>query len=636
MTQDYNASSIKTLDYFEHIRQYPGMYIGSKDLKGLHHCAKEIISNSIDEFLNGAGDKITIKLQSDGGIYIKDNGRGIPHGKHESGCSLLQACYGIANTGGKFDNATGQTGYNTSGGEHGTGGKAVNALSKKMIVSTSREGKKEIIEFSKGQFISSKEEKSEETGVEVLFYPDEEIFETVKFDSEKLQTMIQEFSYLCSGLTFDFTDENKDIHCTYCSNDGLSDYINFLSKGQKLIANPIYFNERDGMYQVEVALAYTDSFSSIIKLYTNNIPQEKGTHLTGFKTAFTSTFNSFAREKGWIKEKDSNLAGSDLEEGQILIINFKMIDPVFKGQNKEELSSSEGRTYVQKLSTLALKEYFTIHEKEIKQIADKALNARKAREAARKAREAARGIKTDKKKFKKFDTKLADCSSKNRKICELYVTEGDSASGNLKKVRDKKTQAVLPIRGKMLNVYKASWEKVQKNAEIMNIIDALGLTINPATMRAEYKPENLRYGIVIIMSDADVDGAHIKNLFYTDMWSICPELIINGHIFAGVPPLYRITMGKKYQYLKDDAELLEFREKNKGRSYEVSRLKGLGEMDLDETEECLIDPNRRIIKRVTVSDIELANKLFDDLMGTSVIPRKEYVLAHAQEAQYGI
>ena len=384
---DYNASSIKTLDYFEHIRQYPGMYIGSKDLKGLHHCGKEIISNSIDEYLNGAGDTITIRLQKDGGLYIKDNGRGIPHGKHESGCSILQACYGIANTGGKFDNATGQTGYNTSGGEHGTGGKAVNALSKKMVVSTSREGKKEIIEFSKGQFVSSKEEKSDETGVEVLFYPDDTIFETVVFDSEKLQTMIQEFSYLCSGLTFHFIDENKGVDKEFFSKNGLSDYIKFLSKDQDLITNPIYFNEREDMYQVEVALAYSNSYSSTVKLYTNNIPQEKGTHLTGFKTALTSTFNTFARGKGWIKEKDSNLNGSDLEEGQILIINFKMIDPVFKGQNKEELSSSEGRTYVQKLSTSALKEYFILHEKEIKQIADKALNARKAREAAKKARE---------------------------------------------------------------------------------------------------------------------------------------------------------------------------------------------------------------------------------------------------------
>lgn len=503
MANNYNASSIKTLDYFEHIRQYPGMYIGSKDLKGLHHCAKEIISNSIDEFLNGAGDTIVVKLQKDGGIYIKDNGRGIPHGKHDSGCSLLHACYGIANTGGKFDNATGQTGYNTSGGEHGTGGKAVNALSRKMIVSTSREGKKEIIEFSKGVFIKSKEEKSQETGVEVLFYPDEEIFETVNFDSEKLQSMIQEFSYLCSGLSFHFIDENKNLDKIYYSKNGLSDYIEFLSKNQSLIINPIYFNERENMYQVEVALAYSDSYGSIAKLYTNNIPQEKGTHLTGFKTALTSTFNTFAREKGWLKEKDSNLTGADLEEGQILILNFKMIDPVFKGQNKEELSSSEGRVYVQRLSSLALKEYFSIHEKEIKNIFDKAISARKAREAAKKAREAVRN-KTEKKKALKFDSKLADCYSKDRTKCEIYITEGDSASGNLKSARDNEFQAVMPIRGKIINTQKASLDKIQKNAEIMTMIDAFGLTIDPKTMKITYNPEDLRYDKIIIMSDADV------------------------------------------------------------------------------------------------------------------------------------
>lgn len=629
---EYNASSIKTLDYFEHIRQYPGMYIGSKDIKGLHHCAKEIISNSIDEYLNGAGDTVLIRLQKDGGLYIKDNGRGIPHGTHETGCSILQACYGIANTGGKFDNATGQTGYNTSGGEHGTGGKAVNALSKKMIVSTSREGTKEVIEFSRGQFISNKQEKSSETGVEVLFYPDDTIFETIEFDSEQLQTMIQEFSYLCTGLTFHFIDEKIGIDKEFYSDKGLYDYITFLSKGQPLLIDPIYFNERDGMFQVEVALGYTSNYSSIIKLYTNNIPQEKGTHLTGFKTALTSTFNTFAREKGWIKEKDSNLTGADLEEGQILIINFKMIDPVFKGQNKEELSSSEGRTYVQKLSAEALKEYFIIHEKDIKQIADKAINARKAREAAKKARDAARGLKQKKDKTIKFDSKLADCYGKDRTKCEIIITEGDSASGNLKEARNNEFQAVLPVRGKILNTQKASLDKIQKNAEIMTMIQAFGLDIDIKSMKITYHPDKLRYGKIIIMSDADIDGNHIKNLFYTFIWNFCPELILDGYVYAGYPPLYRVTMNKKYQYLKDDNALFEFREKNQGRSYEVNRLKGLGEMDVDETEETLVDPENRIIKQVTVNDVELAEKLFDDLMGTSVTPRKDYITAHAKEA----
>lgn len=501
---NYDALSIKTLDYFEHIRQYPGMYIGSKDLNGLHHCIKEIVSNSIDEYLNGAGDIVTIKLQKDGGIYIKDNGRGIPHGKHESGCSLLQACFGVANTGGKFDNATGETGYNTSGGEHGTGGKAVNALSSKMIVTTSREGLKEIVEFKKGQFISYKTEACAENGTEVLFYPDSEIFETTKVDSNKLQEMIQEFSYLCTGLTFHFIDENLNINKKFLSNKGLYDYLEYLTAGKKQLIEPIYFVQQEGKFQVEVAMAYIEGYNSIVRLYTNNIPQKKGTHLTGFKTALTSSLNSYLRDNNILKDKDENLTGSDLEEGQILIINFKMIDPVFKGQNKEELSSSEGRSYVQRLATIGLKEYYLFHPKEIKQVAEKALSARKAREAARKARDAARNTnKKEKKTLLNLPTKLVDCWSKKRNECELYIVEGDSAANGLVKARNSEIQAIFPIRGKMISSYKNSDEKIFNNQEINNLIKALGLDLDPKTKKLIYDAKKLRYGKIIAAADAE-------------------------------------------------------------------------------------------------------------------------------------
>ena len=570
---NYDAKSIESLDYFEHIRKYPGMYIGSKDLNGLHHCIKEIISNSIDEYLNGAGDYIIVEIKDDGGIYIEDNGRGIPHGKHESGCSLLQACFGIPNTGGKFNNATGETGYNTSGGEHGTGGKAVNALSTKMIVTTSREGMKEIVEFSKGDFISYKTEKTNKTGVSVLFYPDAEIFETIKIDIEKLRTLIREFSYLCKGLTFIYKIHNKEE--IYLSENGLFDYIEYLSSGKSSLCEPIYFSERDGNFQVEVAIGYVSSYNNLVKLYTNNIPQEKGTHLTGFKTAWTSCLNQFAREKKWLKDKDENLTGSDFEEGQILILNFKMIDPVFKGQNKEELSSSEGRTYVQKLSTIALKNYFALNEKNIKIIFDKAITAKKAREAAKKAKETARGLNKKKEKALKFDSKLADCNSKDRRKCEIYITEGDSASGNLKLARDNTYQAIMPVRGKILNTQKASLDKIKKNAEIMTMIDAFGLKVDPKTMKLTYDEDDLRYGKIIIMSDADVDGAHIKNLFYTFIWNFCPQLILDGYVYAGVPPLYKVTEGKDtYVYLKNDEALEEYKAKHKGKKYQIGRMKG--------------------------------------------------------------
>lgn len=388
---NYNASTVKTLEPLEHMRQYPGMYIGSKDTDGLHHLVKEIISNSIDEYLNGAGNTIIVQLNKDGSIYIEDNGRGIPHGKHESGCSVLQACFGIANTGGKFDNATGETGYNTSGGEHGTGAKAVNALSTKLVVTTSNNNLTEIVEFSKGKFInySQKECPKDKTGLTVQFYPDPEVLEETKFDAKRIKTMLQEFSFLCTGLNFIFNDLINNEKVTYYSNKGLYDFLNYLSK-DSLIVEPFYFIKQEGKFQLEAIIGYTNNYTNITKLYTNNIPQEKGTHLTGFKTAWTQGLNQFARNKNLLKDKDSNLTGSDLEEGQIIILNFKMIDPVFKGQNKEELSSSEGRTYTQKFTSEAIKENEIAYEKSFKIIFEKATAARKARDAAKKARDKAR------------------------------------------------------------------------------------------------------------------------------------------------------------------------------------------------------------------------------------------------------
>ena len=499
---NYQADNIKSLDYFEHIRKYPGMYIGSKDAKGLLHCVKEIVSNSIDEYLNGAGNQVTITFMPNNGIRIEDNGRGIPHGKHPSGCSVLQACFGIANTGGKFDNATGASGYNTSGGEHGTGGKAVNALSTKMIVKTRREGIEEIVEFSKGQFVSHKENKIDKTitGTSVEFYPDAEVLEVVTFDEKAIKSMVREFSFLCKGLKFIINKDGSSE--SFFSERGLADYMDYLNPKRDYLVDPFYFSNADGKFQLEVAVGYNSSYASTVKLYTNNIPQEKGTHLTGFKAAWTMGLNAFAKENKWLKENDENLAGSDYEEGMVLILNFKMIDPVFKGQNKEELSSSEGRTYVQRLTSQAMKDLFVSNKKDIKFIIDKAINARKAREAAKKAKDTVRNKAEKKQKALKFDSKLADCYSKQRSKCEIYITEGDSASGNLKTARNNEFQAVMPVRGKILNTQKATLDKIQKNAEIMTLIDAFGLTIDPKSMKITYNKEDLRYGKIIIMSDA--------------------------------------------------------------------------------------------------------------------------------------
>lgn len=623
---NYSTESIKTLDYFEHIRQYPGMYIGSKDINGLHHCIKEIVSNSIDEFLNGAGDKIIVKLQKDGGIYIEDNGRGIPHGEHSSGCSVLQACFGVANTGGKFDNATGQTGYNTSGGEHGTGGKAVNALSTKMIVTTSRDGVWECVEFSKGVYQNSgtKNIDKNKTGVSVLFYPDDTIFETVKVDSKKLETMIQEFSFLCSGLTFQFIDEVNNVDKKFFSKDGLYDYINYLNSNKDFIIKPIYFSEKEEKFQVEIAIGYNTSHSNNIRVYTNNIPQEKGTHLTGFKTAFTKIFNDFAKEKKWLKDKDENFAGSDLEEGQIVIINFKMIDPVFKGQNKEELSSSEGRTYVQKLTSQALKEYFSANEKEIKVLFDKALNARKAREAAKKARDAVR-----KPKEKGFKAKMAisdkfiDCSNKNPTERNLLLVEGQSAATSAIEARNAQTDCIYQLRGKIISCLKRSTADILKNTEIRDIIQILGGGFG----NEEFDVSKVGFNKVVITSDQDSDGAAIELLLITFFYTYMRPLIEAGKLYRAVTPLYIVSTKNENIHFYTDVEYRKWVEEHKGIKYETLRAKGLGELDPEQLHEVCFKNQK--FKRITISDAEATTELLEILEGKAVEPRKKYVYDNA-------
>ena len=612
------------------------MYIGSKDAKGLLHCVKEILSNSIDEYLNGAGSTIIVEMLKNNGIRITDDGRGIPHGKHSSGCSTLQACFGIANTGGKFDNATGQTGYNTSGGEHGTGGKAVNALSKKMIVTTSREGLKETVEFSKGQFISHNEEKIDPniTGTSVEFYPDPTVLETIIFDVAAIRAMIQEFSFLCKGLKFIFvTDDGRAKE--FYSEHGLFDFMTYLNKDKNLITSPIYFEQEEDKFKLEVAIAYNSSYSSTVKLYTNNIPQEKGTHLTGFKTAWTAGLNTFARENKLLKEKETNLTGSDYEEGMVLILNFKMIDPVFKGQNKEELSSSEGRTYVQKLTSAAMKELFFTNKKDLKTIIDKALNARKARAAAKKARDAVREPKGKKDKLLNLPTKLVDAWSTKRNTCELLIVEGDSAAAGLIGARDSEYQAVFPIRGKLINLYKNTSDKVFSNQEVINIIKAIGLEMDNKSHKLVYDASKLRYGKIILAADADPDGQAIRNLLLTFFWSICPELLTKGHIYVAIPPLFRITTKKnQYIYLRDGVELEEYKTQHNGESYLVSRNKGLGEQDPEELGQCLLEPETRNVQQIIVSDYSETSKLFDVFMGTAVPPRRAYILEHSEEAEY--
>lgn len=628
MTSNYKATDIKSLDYFEHIRKYPGMYIGSKDAKGLLHCVKEILSNSIDEYLNGAGSTITVELLKNNGIRITDDGRGIPHGKHSSGCSTLQACFGIANTGGKFDNATGQTGYNTSGGEHGTGGKAVNALSKKMIVTTSREGLKEIVEFSKGQFISHNEEKIDPsiTGTSVEFYPDPTVLEIVVFDIAAIRAMIQEFSFLCKGLKFIFITEDGKTEEFY-SEHGLFDFMTYLNKDKNLITSPIYFEQEEDKFKLEVAIAYNSSYSSTVKLYTNNIPQEKGTHLTGFKTAWTAGLNTFARENKLLKEKETNLTGSDYEEGMVLILNFKMIDPVFKGQNKEELSSSEGRTYVQKLTSAAMKELFFTNKKDLKTIVDKALNARKARAAAKKARDAVREPKkkeTGLRASLALSNKFIDCTSKDPKERKLFILEGVSAGAAAIEARNPKTDCIYLLRGKILSPLKSDTTKLLQNQEISDLVRIIG-----GGFGNTFDVNKMNFDKIIIFSDSDSDGDQIclllMGLFYTYM----KDLVLAGKLYRGAAPLYTLTKGKEEHLFYTDKEYRNWQAKNSTSGYTVLRGKGTGEMNPDDLHRLCFNSER--FKRFVVDNPEETDALLTILLGPAVPPRKQYIYDNATE-----
>lgn len=628
MTSNYKATDIKSLDYFEHIRKYPGMYIGSKDAKGLLHCVKEILSNSIDEYLNGAGSTITVELLKNNGIRITDDGRGIPHGKHLSGCSTLQACFGIANTGGKFDNATGQTGYNTSGGEHGTGGKAVNALSKKMIVTTSREGLKETVEFSKGQFISHNEEKidSNVTGTSVEFYPDPTVLETVVFDVAAIRAMIQEFSFLCKGLKFIFITEDGKMEEFY-SEYGLFDFMTYLNKDKNLITSPMYFEQEEDKFKLEVAIAYNSSYSSTVKLYTNNIPQEKGTHLTGFKTAWTAGLNTFARENKLLKEKETNLTGSDYEEGMVLILNFKMIDPVFKGQNKEELSSSEGRTYVQKLTSAAMKELFFTNKKDLKTVIDKALNARKARAAAKKARDAVREPKkkeTGLRASLALSNKFIDCTSKNPKERKLFILEGVSAGAAAIEARNPKTDCIYLLRGKILSPLKSDTTKLLQNQEISDLVRIIG-----GGFGNTFDVNKMNFDKIVIFSDSDSDGDQIclllMGLFYTYM----KDLVLAGKLYRGAAPLYTLTKGKEEHLFYTDKEYRNWQAKNSTSGYTVLRGKGTGEMNPDDLHRLCFNSER--FKRFVVDNPEETDALLTILLGPAVPPRKQYIYDNATE-----
>ena len=632
MTKAYSAKTIKTLEGMEHIRHRAGMYIGSVGENGLHHILLEIISNSVDEFLNGSGNHITVKLFEDGSVMVQDNARGIPHGKMPNGNPVLREIFGTLNTGGKYDNE-GNSGYNTSGGMNGVGAKATNALSERFFASSSREGYCETVEFSRGKFIAfdRKPIKADmhQQGTTVIFKPDATIFETVEYNVTRLRNTIKEMSYLCSGLTFELIIKDKTE--TYFSQNGLLDYILDLNKGKKsLLSAPFYTNISEGTNGVEVALLYNESYSDTVKLYSNNIPNTGGTHLTGFRTAFTRAINDYAKDKKMLKDGDDNFTGDDLKEGQLLIVNLKMVAPIYQGQNKEVLTSSEGRTITERLVAKEIRLWLEANPADAKAIITKAELTRKAREAARKAREATRK-KATAVLSSVLPGKLADCSSKVVEDCEIYLVEGDSAGGSAKQARDRATQAILPLRGKVLNTLKNDKKAMDANKEIQDMITAFGCGIGES-----FDISKRRYDKIVIMTDGDVDGAHIRTLLLTFLFKHLRPLVEAGHVYAAMPPLYKVTKGKDSVYLLDDSELADYKKQYPNAQLTVSRFKGLGEMDAEQLAETTMDRTKRRLKQITIDDAAKAALVFEKLMGNSVAPRREFIEQNAYRANLDI
>ena len=629
----YTESSIESLNPLEFTRLRPQVYAG--DCTYATQLLVEIIANSVDEFRLGHGKKIDVSVRGPV-VEVQDWGQGfLVNSVREDGKTILEAAFSVLNTSGKYRDDGVYEG--TSLGSFGIGSKITTYLSHWLEVTTVRDGKYEKVRFKEGEFESRDTGKAiSATGTNVTWCASEEFFTHPEVELDKVKDLFHTISCLCPGLTITLNDNDKQTY-TFYSENGLNDLVDSAVKGKELINNRLTIRYEEGREKMDFVLTYTSNYSQTIIPYVNSGKTEKGPHITQIKTVLTREFNKFFREKKWLKDKDENLTGDDIAEGMYIIFNLTAPSVAYDAQVKSNVTKIEMKNFVSSLAE-NLNYWFVNNEKEVKSIADKAINARKAREAAKKAREAVRDNKKAKKdKALKFDSKLADCYSKVRGNCEVYVVEGDSAAGNLKLARNNEFQAVMPVRGKILNVQKATLEKIQKNAEIMTMIEAFGLTVNPKTMKLSYNSEDLRYDKIIIAADADVDGSHIRNLFFTFIWNFCPELILDGHIYTLQAPLYRVVMGKdKIIYIRNDEELAEFVAANKGKKYQVQRFKGLGEMSAEETEETLTDPKTRVIKQVTVDDIKATDVLFDHLMGTAAAPRKKFIQEHSKEATYGI
>ena len=634
----YDASSITVLEGLEAVRVRPGMYIGSVSTKGLNHLIYEIVDNAVDEHLAGYCKTIYVTLEADGSATIEDDGRGIPVGMHEKGISAERLVFTTLHAGGKFDNEA----YKTSGGLHGVGSSVVNALSSWLHVVVKTEGCIYEDKYERGVPVLELQNgllpvigKTKETGTKISFLPDDTIFDKTRFKEDEVKSRLHETAYLNPNLTIVFEDKRKDEveHIEYHEPEGIIGFIKDMNKSKEAIHDVIYFQGEAEGINVEVAFQYVNEFHENVLGFCNNIYNaEGGTHLTGFKTMFTNVINTYARGLNILKEKDVNFTGADVRNGMTAVVSIKHPDPRFEGQTKTKLDNQDASKVVSKVTGDEIVRFFDRNLETLKNIIGCAEKAAKIR----KTEEKAKTNMLTKQKFS-FDSngKLANCESKDASKCEIFIVEGDSAGGSAKTARNRMFQAILPIRGKILNVEKASIDKVLANAEIKTMINAFGCGFSECYGN-DFDITKLRYDKIIIMADADVDGAHISTLLLTLFYRFMPELIYEGHVYIAMPPLYKVMPSKgKEEYLYDDKALEKYRKTHKG-PFTLQRYKGLGEMDAEQLWETTLDPDTRLLKLVEIEDARMASEVTEMLMGTDVPPRKAFIYNHAQDAELDI
>jgi DNA gyrase subunit B len=622
---EYSAADIQVLEGLEAVRKRPGMYIGSTDQRGLHHLVYEIVYNSVDEAMAGVCNHITVTINEDNSVTVEDNGRGIPVDIHPAtGVSALETVMTVLHAGGKF----GGKAYKVSGGLHGVGASVVNALAERTEVIVRRDGKKWRQEYQRGEPVSPVEKigRSQGNGTTTTFLADPQIFTELDYDFATVSERLREIAYLNSGLEIEFTDRRNDKEESYYFEGGITGFVRRLNRNKALRhSTPIFIQEQLDSTVVEVALQYNDGYSDNTLTFANCVNTiDGGTHLTGFRSALTRVLNDYAHKNKMLKEDEPNLVGDDVREGLTAVVSIKLADPQFEGQTKGKLGNIEVKSFVETAVGTDLSLYLEEHPDDAKRIIDKCITVSKAREAARKARDLI--IRKGSLDTGALPGKLADCSEKDPSLCELYLVEGDSAGGSAKQGRNRRFQAILPLRGKILNVEKASPDKMLSHEEIRALITALGTSID-----AEFAVEKLRYHRIILMTDADVDGAHIRTLLLTFFFRHLPDLVNSGHLFIAQPPLYRLKCGKEERWVYSDQEKDEFlAEFKKGsRKCEVQRYKGLGEMSAEQLWETTMNPASRTLLQVNVEDAAKADGIFSMLMGDEVAPRKTYIQAHA-------